>query len=46
MSSYHILIDDEDKEYGQFAFLCFMKSNYDTEIGAWTAFKRKQLTSN
>ncbi len=41
MSSYHILIDDEYKEYGQYAFMCFMKSNYDTEFGPWTALKIK-----
>lgn len=41
MSSYHILIDDEDKEYGQYAFMCFMKSNSDMEFGPLIAFKRK-----
>ena len=33
MSSCHILVDDEDKDFGLYSFLCFMKSDFDTEIG-------------
>ncbi len=41
MSACHILVDDEDKDFGLYSFLCFMKSDFDTEIGPWEALKRK-----
>ena len=43
MASYHICVDDDWKDYDYYAFLCFMKSNDDTEYdkNPWRAFKIK-----
>lgn len=30
-NSFHILIDDDDKDWGQYAFMCFLKGNEKTE---------------
>lgn len=43
-NSFHILIDDDDKDWGQYAFMCFLKGNEKTESersSPWRAFKHK-----
>ncbi len=41
--SFHLCIDDEDKDEDLYFFLCFMKNNCDTEYdkNPWRAFKIK-----
>ena len=42
-TSFHISIDDEWKDDDCYAFLCFMKANFNTEydMNPWRAFKVK-----
>ena len=41
--SFHITVDDEDRDSDIMFYLCYMKNNFDTEydMNPWRAFKIK-----